>query len=170
MCIRDRHVDVAQATTFRPGEAGEPGRPTVTTRSDQRLARTTLAGAYAHATWHHGRWRLTPGLRVDGYHVAPAVSTGVIEPRLHARVALSDRAALRLGAGVAHQAPAHLLDAPGVEAAALRLGLQRVVQVDAGADVLGPAGFTFGAGVFVQPAVRTVTLDARGFDLSLIHI
>ncbi len=165
--VERRHVDVAQTTSFRPGEAGDPGRPLVTTRSAQRLARTMLAGAYAQATWHPGRWRLTPGLRVDGYRLAPGVSTGVVEPRLHARMALSARTALRLGAGVAHQAPAHLVDAPGVEAAALRLGLQRVVQVDAGADILGPAGFTFGAGVFVQPAVRTVTLDARGFDLAV---
>lgn len=38
--------------------------------------------------------------------------------------------------------PAHLLDAPGVEAMAPRLGLRRALQVEVGADVRGPAGFS----------------------------
>ena len=163
--VERRRADVDQSTTFRPGEAGDPERPTVTTRVLQPLARTTLAGAYAQATWTGGRAWLTPGLRVDGYFVEPGVSAVVVEPRLHGRLRLSEAVSLRLGAGVVHQAPAYLLNAPGVEAAAPRLGLQRAVQVEAGADMVGPAGFTFGAGAFVHPTVRTVELDVLGFDI-----
>ncbi|WNG33018.1 TonB-dependent receptor [Archangium violaceum] len=157
------HVD--QSTTFRPGEAGDPARPTVTTSVLQSLARATFAGAYAQASWTQSRWRLTPSLRVDGYLLAPELNRVVVEPRLHARAALSETVALRLGAGLLHQPPAHLLDAPGVEAAAARLGLQRAFQLEAGADMRGAAGFTFRADVFVHPSVRTVELDVLSFDL-----
>jgi hypothetical protein len=163
--VERRLTDVEQLTTFRPGEAGDPDRPTVTTRVLQSLARATLAGAYAQATWTQGPWRLTPGLRVDGYFLEPALSQVVVEPRLHARAVLSEAVALRLGAGLLHQPPAHLLDAPGVEAMALRLGMQRALQVEVGADVRGPVGFTFGADVFVHPRVRTVELDVLAFDV-----
>ncbi|MFL5351415.1 TonB-dependent receptor domain-containing protein [Archangium sp.] len=163
--VEQRRVNVDQSTTFRPGEAGDPDRPTVTTSVVQSLARAVFAGAYAQATWTEGPWQLTPGLRVDGYLLEPALNQVVIEPRLHARAVLSETVALRLGAGLMHQPPAHLLDAPGAEAAALRLGLQRTLQVEAGADVRGPAGFTFGADVFVHPLVRTVELDVLSFDL-----
>ncbi|HYO52415.1 TonB-dependent receptor [Archangium sp.] len=163
--VERRLADVNQSTTFRPGEADDPSRPTVTTGGVQTLARATFAGAYAQATWTQGPWQLTPGLRVDGYLLEPALNQVVVEPRLHARAALSETVALRLGAGLMHQAPAHLLDAPGVEAAALRLGMQRALQVEAGADVRGPAGFTFGADVFVHPMLRTVELDVLSFDM-----
>jgi hypothetical protein len=104
-------------------------------------------------------------VRVEGYLLAPALNQGVLEPRLHARAMLSETVALRLGAGLLHQPPAHLLDAPGVEAAALRLGMQRALQVEVGADVRGPAGFTFGADVFAHPLLRTVELDVLSFDM-----
>ena len=163
--VERRSADTEQSTTFRPGEADDPNRPTVTTGGPQPLARVTLAGAYAQATWTQGLWRLTPGLRVDGYLLAPALNQVTVEPRLHARAALSETVALRLGAGLRHQAPNHLLDVPGVQSAALRLGLQRALQVEAGADVRGPAGFTFGADVFVHPMLRTVELDVLSFDM-----
>jgi hypothetical protein len=164
--VERRLADLEQRTTLRPGEAGDPNRPTVTTGVLQSVARATLAGAYAQATWTHGPWRLTPGLRVDGYFLEPALSQVVVEPRLHARARLSEAVALRLGAGLLHQPPAHLLDAPGVDASALRLGMQRALQVEAGADVRGPAGFTFGADVFVHPLLRTVDLDVLAFDIA----
>lgn len=163
--VERRSVEAEQSTTFRPGEAGDPDRPTLTTGGSQPLARATWAGAWAQATWTQGMWRLTPGVRVDGYLLESAPSRVVVEPRLHARAALSERVAVRLGAGLMHQAPNHLLDVPGVEAAALRLGLQRALQMDAGADVRGPAGFTFGVDVFVHPMLRTVELDVLSFDM-----
>ncbi|WPB76280.1 TonB-dependent receptor [Archangium violaceum] len=163
--VERRSVDAEQSTTFRPAEADDPSRPVVTTGGPQSLARATLAGAYAQATWAQGMWRFTPGLRVDGYLLAPTLNQVVVEPRLHARAVLSETVALRLGAGLLHQAPNHLLDVPGVETAALRLGLQRALQVEAGADVRGPAGFTFGADVFVHPLLRTVELDVLSFDM-----
>ena len=171
--VERRLATLEQSTTFQPGDAGDPGRPTVTTGESPTLARTTLAGAYAQATWERGRWRISPGVRVDGYLVEPgldpvtepALNRVVVEPRLHARVALSEDVTLRLGAGLMHQAPAYLLEAPGVEAVAPRLGLQSAAQVEAGADVRGPAGFTFSAGAFVQPLLHTVELDVLSFDL-----
>jgi hypothetical protein len=163
--VERRLADVEQSTTFRPGEAGDPNRPTVTTDVLQSIARATLVGAYAQATWTQGPWQLTPGLRVDGYLLEPAANQVVFEPRLHARARLSETVALRLGAGLLHQPPAHYLDAPSIAATALRLGMQRVLQVEAGADVRGPAGFTFGADVFVHPLVRTVDLDVLAFDV-----
>jgi TonB dependent receptor/TonB-dependent Receptor Plug Domain len=163
--VERRLADLDQSTTFRPGEAGDPSRPTVTTSVFQSLARATFAGAYAQATWTRDRWQLTPGVRVDGYLLAPALNQAVVEPRLHARAMLSETVALRLGAGLLHQPPAHLLDAPGMEPAALRLGMQRALQVEVGADVRGPAGFTFGADVFAHPLLRTVELDVLSFDM-----
>lgn len=163
--VERRLADVEQSTTFRPGEAGDPSRPTVTTDVLQSIARATWVGAYAQATWTQGPWQLTPGLRVDGYLLESAPSQLVLEPRLHARARLSEAVALRLGAGLLHQPPAHALNAPGVAPTALRLGMQRVLQVEAGAEVRGPAGFTFGADVFVHPLVRTVELDVLAFDV-----
>ncbi|HSP79151.1 MAG TPA: TonB-dependent receptor, partial [Myxococcaceae bacterium] len=161
--MEHRLSELAQSTTFRPGEAGEPSRPTVTSAVLQPLARATFAGAYAQATWRHGGWSLTPGLRVDGYSLGAERTEVVLEPRLHARGRLSETVVVRLGAGLRHQPPAHLVDVPGLDAAALRLGMQRAVQLDAGADVRGPADFTFSADVFAQPHLRTVELDVLNF-------
>jgi hypothetical protein len=159
-------VDVEQSTTFRPGEPGDPQRPTVTTDVLQSLAHATFAAAYAQATWTEDRWRLTPGLRVEGYLLEPvSLNQVVFEPRLHARARLSDTVGLRLGGGLLHQPPAHYMDAPGMDAAGLRLGMQTALQFEAGADVRGPAGFTFGADVFVHPLLRTVDLDVLAFDV-----
>jgi hypothetical protein len=161
--VEQRLSDVAQANTFRPGEARESSRPTVTTRVLQPLARALFSGAYAQATWTHGRWQLTPGLRVDGYQLAGEVAEVVLEPRLHARAALSEAVAVRMGAGLMHQPPAALVDVPGWDAAALRVGMQRAVRLDAGVDARGPAGFTFSADLFAHPHLRTVELDLLAF-------
>jgi hypothetical protein len=164
--VERRLVDLEQSTTFHPGEPEDPNRPTVTTRVLQSLARATFAAAYAQATWTEDRWQLTPGLRVEGYFLEPvSLNQLVLEPRLHARARLSEAVTLRLGGGLLHQPPAHYLDAPGMDAAGLRLGLQTALQLEAGADVRGPAGFTFGADVFVHPLLRTMDLDVLAFDV-----
>jgi hypothetical protein len=160
-----RLADVDQSTTFHPGEAGDPSRPTVTTHVFQPLARATFAGAYVQLMWRASPFQFTPGLRVDSYSLGPALTRVVVEPRLHVRWSPSERVSLRLGTGLRHQPPAHLVDIPGSDAAGLRMGLQQAFEVEAGADVRGPAGFTFAADVFVQPRLRTVELDVLAFDV-----
>jgi hypothetical protein len=162
--VERRLAETHQSSTLRPGDVTDPERPMVITTAEQPVAGTTLAGAHAQLDWERGPWRLTPGLRVDSYHLGPGRTEVVLEPRLHARHALTDTVAVRLGAGLAHQMPGYLVEAPVEGYAARRLGLQRTVQLGAGVDALVPAGFQLSADAFLHPLPRTVELDLFALD------
>ncbi|MBN1207804.1 MAG: TonB-dependent receptor [Myxococcaceae bacterium] len=162
--VERRLAATHQSSTLRPGDVTDPARPTVITTVQQPVAGTTLAGVHAQLAWEHGPWRLTPGLRVDSYHLGPGQTDVVLEPRLHARRGLTDTVAVRLGAGLAHQMPGYLVEAPVEGHAARRLGLQRTVQLGAGVDALAPAGFQLSADAFLHPLLRTVELDLFALD------
>lgn len=162
--VERRLADTHQSSTLRPGDVMDPERPVITTAARQPVAGTTLAGVHVQLTWEHGPWRLTPGLRADSYHLGPGQTEVVLEPRLHARYALTDAVAARLGAGLAHQMPGYLVDTPAEGFAARRLGLQRTVQLGAGVEALVPAGFQLSAEAFLHPLLRTVELDLFSLD------
>ncbi len=153
-----------QSSTVRPGDVEDPSRPTVTTAVRQPLSGTTLLGAHAWLTWERGPWRIAPGLRVDSYHLGPGQTEVVLEPRVHARRALTDTVSAHLGAGLVHQLPGYLVDVSAEGSEARRLGLQRSVQLGAGVEALAPAGFQLSGEVFVHPLLRTVELELFALD------
>jgi hypothetical protein len=90
---------------------------------------------------------VTPGLRVDLYGSDGAAAVGV-DPRLGARTAISDRLALLLALGIAHQPPSFVVPLPGFQPGGLRGGLQRAIQESLGIELALGNATTFTATVF----------------------
>ncbi len=93
------------------------------------------------------RMEIVPGLRLDAYGSGAARATAV-DPRLAAKVFVSDRVRLLHAYGVASQAPSTPITLPGITLAKLRGGLQRAVQTSAGVEADFPYDFTASAAVF----------------------
>lgn len=79
------------------------------------------------------RLTVTPGIRVDYYLSGSATAVG-IDPRLSAKLKLSDRFALVHAYGIAHQPPSFILPVPGFALGSLKNGLQTSYQTSAGIE------------------------------------
>ena len=90
---------------------------------------------------------VVPGLRVDVYGSGPARALAV-DPRLGARLAVTDKVRILQAYGLASQAPSLPIALPGITVARLRGGLQRSVQTSAAVEVDLPEDFTATAGAF----------------------
>ncbi|MFP2923964.1 hypothetical protein ACLESO_01855 [Pyxidicoccus sp. 3LG] len=73
-------------------------------------------------------------MRLDSYHGFGLDTYVAVEPRLAVRHALTDTLTLKTGAGLYHQPATVLLPVPAGEMLALERGLQRAVQLSAGAE------------------------------------
>ena len=79
------------------------------------------------------RIEVTPGLRVDFFGSGGATAVGV-DPRLSARLAVTDHFRLLHAYGVSHQPPSFVAPIPGLTPANLEGGLQRTFSASAGAE------------------------------------
>ena len=90
--------------------------------------------AYADVVFHFGpRIEVTPGLRVDFFGSGGGTAVG-IDPRLSARLAVTDHFRLIHAYGVSHQPPSFVAPVPGLTPANLDGGLQRTVSGSAGME------------------------------------
>ncbi|TSC27449.1 TonB-dependent receptor domain-containing protein [Corallococcus sp. Z5C101001] len=123
-------------------------------------ALATFSGAYASVTWKPSdRWVVTPGLRVDAYHLVPGMTFTAVEPRLAVRHTLTDTLTLKGGAGLYHQPPTVLVHVPAVDTASLRYGLQSGAQLDVGAEWRAFEGLELSADAYFNPLSRAVEFD-----------
>ncbi|MGE5789057.1 MAG: TonB family protein [Myxococcales bacterium] len=79
------------------------------------------------------RFYVTPGLRVDYFTSGNATAVG-IDPRLSAKLKLSDKFAIVHAYGIAHQPPSFVLPIPGFALGSLAKGLQTSYQTSAGIE------------------------------------
>ncbi|NNB97624.1 TonB-dependent receptor [Corallococcus exiguus] len=155
-------VEHRRSATTLTGTARPPGwRPTdVTDPLKQPSALATFSGAYASATWKPSdTWVVTPGLRVDAYHLVPGMTFTAVEPRLSVRHTLTDTLTLKGGAGLFHQPPTVLVHVPAVDTASLRYGLQSGAQFDVGAEWKAFEGLELSADAYFNPLSRAVEFD-----------
>ncbi|RKH92799.1 NB-dependent receptor, partial [Corallococcus praedator] len=126
----------------------------------QPSAIATFSGAYASVTWKPSeKWVVSPGLRVDAYHLVPGLTFTAVEPRLSVRHTLTDTLTLKGGAGLFHQPPTVLLHIPAVDTASLRYGLQSGAQFDVGAEWKAMDGLELSADAYFNPLSRAVEFD-----------
>ncbi|MCP4807947.1 MAG: TonB-dependent receptor [Proteobacteria bacterium] len=117
----DARIDLTDAVTLAVGGTLKPEQVTQTNTLEravdeigdeaplmatgvllgERLGRVA-GGAYAEGRFERGRWLVRPGVRLDA---DSAVGALVVDPRLSARVALSDDVRLRGAVGQYSQAP-----------------------------------------------------------------
>ncbi|WP_163990979.1 TonB-dependent receptor [Pyxidicoccus caerfyrddinensis] len=120
----------------------------------------TFAGVGTQLTWRPAaRWTLVPGLRVDSYHGFGLDTYVALEPRLAVRHALTDALTLKAGAGLYHQPATVLLPVPAGEMLALERGLQRAVQLSAGAEWRPSQDWELSAEAYFNPLVRTLEFN-----------
>jgi outer membrane receptor protein involved in Fe transport len=101
-----------------------------------------VAGAYADLRVRLGdRVTVTPGIRVDRYQrptgLPPGGTTVTVDPKLAARIAVSNDVALISTFGVAHQEPAYVLPIPGL-VVSTPSGFQVVDQIAGGVETKLP--------------------------------
>ncbi|HET9451642.1 MAG TPA: TonB family protein [Aggregicoccus sp.] len=153
--LEHRRALMALDTLLYAGPGREPQR--LSEENPQALA--TLGGAWAELAWEPGtRWTLTPGLRLDNYHLAGGTNAFAVEPRLSARLRASDTVTLKAGAGLYHQTPTTLISLPMVDLAALPQGLQGALQLSGGVEYSGWRRLHVSVDAYVNPLVRTVEL------------
>jgi TonB-dependent Receptor Plug Domain len=114
-------------------------------QSDLARPRTLgVAGAYVSLALRLGtRLEVVPAVRVSSY-VEQGVTSPALEPRLTARLRVTDAASLKVALGRFAQMPSLPLDLAGFEGFGLRdFGLQRSVQTSAGAELTLGGGVTF---------------------------
>src|SRR5438093_843502 len=99
-----------------------------------------LASAWLQISGRFGALETTAGIRGDMYDLTSsgAPTLFAVAPRLEERLRVSERLAVRAGAGLFSQPPTVMLALPASELAALEQGLQSAAHFEAGADVKLP--------------------------------
>lgn len=156
-------VEHRRSSTTLSGTARPPGWRPGDDDADplkKPSALATFSGAYTSVTWKPSdRWVVTPGLRVDAYHLVPGMTFTAVEPRLAVRHTLTDTLTLKAGAGLYHQPPTVLVHVPAVDTASLRYGLQSGAQLDVGAEWRAFEGLELSADAYFNPLSRAVEFD-----------
>ncbi|MFY2561648.1 TonB-dependent receptor domain-containing protein [Corallococcus terminator] len=144
----------ARPPGWRPTDDGHPLK--------QPSALATFVGGFAGATWRPSEtWVVSPGVRVDGYHLVPGIQHVVVEPRLAVRHQLTQSLVLKGGGGLYHQSPTVLLHLPALDVSGLRYGVQEGAQFDVGAEWKATEGLEVTADVYFNPLFRTVEFDVQ---------
>ncbi|NVJ24147.1 TonB-dependent receptor [Myxococcus sp. AM011] len=157
-------VEHRRVATGITGSARTPGwRPTDDAHPlKQPSALATFVGGFVGATWRPSdKWVVSPGVRVDGYHLVPGIQHVVVEPRLAVRHQLSESLTLKGGGGMYHQSPTVLLHLPALDVSGLRNGVQEGAQFDVGAEWKATEGLEVTADVYYNPLFRTVEFDVQ---------
>ncbi|MCY0996847.1 TonB-dependent receptor [Myxococcus sp. MISCRS1] len=155
-------VEHRRVATGITGSARPPGwRPQDDAHPlKQPSALATFTGVFAGATWRPAeKWLVSPGLRVDGYHLVPGIQHFVIEPRLAVRHTLTSTLTLKGGAGLYHQPPTVLLHLPAMDVSGLNHGVQEGAQFDVGAEWKLGSGLELSGDVYFNPLFRTVEFE-----------
>ncbi len=120
-----------------------------------------LSGGFTELEWAPDgkRWRISPGLRLDDYYLAPATHRAALEPRLAVRRSLGSEVTLKGGAGLYHQAPTTLISLPVVDVASLQYGLQEAWQFDIGAEYTPLRWLELRLDLYYNPMIRTLELN-----------
>lgn len=120
----------------------------------------TFSGAWMRLPWSPLKaWRISPGVRVDAYHLQPATTLVAVEPRLGTTLALGTSWSLSGSVGLAHQPPSVTLPLPVMAVAGLRYGLQRALQTSVGVAWRPAESWDFAASTYVDWLERTVEFD-----------
>jgi hypothetical protein len=107
--------------------------PTTTSSNDVPIAIGTFWGAWAELTFRPvHQLSITGGVRLDDYHLDPAVTQTSADPRLSLAWKENDRLTLRAAAGLYHQPPTFIISLPVIDLASVSAGLQEVLQTSAG--------------------------------------
>jgi len=77
---------------------------------------------------------VTPGVRADLYRSGSAQALG-IDPRIAARIDITDRIRMLHNFGIAHQPPSFIIPVPGLAIGSLQGGLQTSLQSSAGVEI-----------------------------------
>jgi len=119
-----------------------------------------FGSVYGEAIWRPAeRWTVTPGLRLDTYKLFGGGLFFAPEPRVSVRHALDPQWTLKAGAGLFHQQPTVLLSIPVVDVSGLEQGLQRGLQLAAGAEWKSEAGLELSADAYYNPLLRSVEFN-----------
>ncbi|MBF5046013.1 TonB family protein [Aggregicoccus sp. 17bor-14] len=155
--VEQRRAAVSLDTLVSTGTGREPRR--VSEEQPRELA--TFSGVWSELLWEPtARLTLTPGLRLDNYHLVShgGLNALAVEPRLSARLRASDTVTLKAGAGIYHQTPTTLISLPVVDLAGLPQGLQRALQLSGGVEYTGWRLLNLSVDAYVNPLVRTVEM------------
>ncbi|AKQ70310.1 TonB family protein / TonB-dependent receptor [Myxococcus hansupus] len=153
--LERRSAEVVAVGIFRP--VGPAEGPDAYDRPD---ILATFAGVGAQlALKPSARWTLVPGVRLDSYHGFGSPTMLAVEPRLAVRHALTDTLTLKTGAGLYHQPATVLLPVPAGEMLALDRGLQRAVQLSAGAEWRPFPELEVSAEAYFNPLLRTLEFN-----------
>ncbi len=91
-------------------------------------------GAWTDAVLKLPGVTVTPGVRADLYRSGSAQAVG-IDPRISARIDITDRIRMLHNFGVAHQPPSFIIPVPGLAIGSLQGGLQTSLQSSAGVEI-----------------------------------
>jgi hypothetical protein len=140
---------VLDAYSTRKADYNDPDDPDVEDFNDLFPPRKDLAfGSYAELLLRiDDNIELTPGLRLD-YFTSNGASAVAIDPRISARVRVTDKFHLVHAYGLAHQPPSFVVPVPGLSVAKLESGLQRSIQTSAGVELELPYELKLTANVF----------------------
>jgi hypothetical protein len=156
-------VDRQQANLSFEQKLSLEGGPSLT--RDQALPASlgTLFGAWALLVWTPSpRWQVSPGIRVDSYHLFPGIERVAVEPRLSARCELPASVTLKAAVGLFHQPPAALINLPIADMGGLKYGLQEGLQIDVGAEWKPRRWLELVVDAYFNPLFRTVDLSVFG--------
>jgi TonB family protein len=132
-----------------PQPYSDPDDPTTKRFNALFPARDDLAvGAWSDVVLEVApRMQVTPGVRVDVWN-SQGTTARSVDPRISARIGVTDHVRFIHAYGLAHQAPSFIVPVPGLSPASLASGLQSSLQTSAGVEADLPDGMTASATLF----------------------
>lgn len=127
---RSANLETRSNTSAPRIEGSEATEPVVAAVSTA-IARATVIGAWAEIGVGAPEFRWTFGGRTDSYVLGTGQQLFAFDPRLHVTRRFSDDLRLDVAVGMTHLPPTHLIPLPPADLAALRFGLQQIVQSSA---------------------------------------
>jgi len=113
-------------------------------------------GGFTDLSWQPDRWvTVVPGVRVDLYRSGEESEVG-IDPRITARLRVTDGVETVHGVGISHQTPNYVPNVPGARVAGLSGGLQTAVHTSSGVEAELPWDL-FGVASVFQNVIFDVT-------------
>lgn len=96
-----------------------------------QVAQASVLGGWGEVALGEPDFHWTFGARADAYSLGSGEQFFAFDPRLHVRKKFSEALALDVTVGLTHLPPTHLIPLPAADVAALRFGLQELVQSSA---------------------------------------